>query len=105
MAVYTDVSDDALAAFLAAYDIGEARAFKGIAEGVENSNFFLETTGGKFILTLFEKRANPEDLPWFIALTQHLSDKDFPCSKPIAARERASAAPAGRQARPDREFS
>ena len=58
MAVYTQVSDAALAAFLADYDIGEPRALKGIAEGVENSNFYLETTQDRFILTLFEKRAD-----------------------------------------------
>jgi len=86
MAVYTQVSDAALAAFLADYDIGEARAFKGIAEGVENSNFYLETTTGRFILTVFEKRANPEDLPWFINLTEHLADAGFPCATPIKAR-------------------
>lgn len=87
MAVYTQVSDDALAAFLADYDIGEPRALKGIAEGVENSNFYLETTKDRFILTLFEKRANPEDLPWFIALTEHLAKSGFPCATPIKARD------------------
>ncbi|MEO9968332.1 MAG: homoserine kinase [Hyphomonadaceae bacterium] len=87
MAVYTHVSDEALAAFLADYDIGEPRALKGIAEGVENSNFFLETTHDRYILTLFEKRANPEDLPWFVALTEHLASKGFPCASPIKARD------------------
>lgn len=85
MAVYTAVSDKALAAFLADYDIGTALALKGIAEGVENSNFYLETTEDRFILTLFEKRANPEDLPWFVALTEHLAAKGFPCASPIKA--------------------
>ena len=75
MAVYTHVSDEALAAFLADYDIGEPRALKGIAEGVENSNFYLETTQDRYILTLFEKRANPDDLPWFVGLTEHLAAK------------------------------
>ncbi|MEO0881905.1 MAG: homoserine kinase [Pseudomonadota bacterium] len=83
MAVYTQVSDEALAAFLAEYEIGEPRAFKGIAEGVENSNYYLETTEGRYILTLFEKRVNPDDLPWFVALTEHLSAKDFPCAAPV----------------------
>jgi len=87
MAVYTEVSDQALADFLGEYDIGEARAFKGIAEGVENSNYYLETTTGRFILTLFEKRMNPDDLPWFVALTEHLSTNGFPCAAPIAARD------------------
>ncbi|MEM7638204.1 MAG: homoserine kinase [Pseudomonadota bacterium] len=85
MAVYTNVSDDALAAFLAEYDLGEAVAFKGIAEGVENSNYYLETTKGRFILTLFEKRANPADLPYFIALKQHLAANGFSCPLPVAA--------------------
>lgn len=87
MAVYTSVSDDALAAFLTEYDLGEAVAFKGIAEGVENSNYYLETTTGRFILTLFEKRANPEDLPYFIALKQHLADQGFSCPLPVAAKD------------------
>lgn len=87
MAVYTNVSDDALASFLAEYDLGEAVAFKGIAEGVENSNYYLETTAGRYILTLFEKRANPEDLPYFIALKQHLSEHGFSCPLPVAAKD------------------
>src|SRR5579863_5171352 len=62
MAVYTEVSDDALRAFVALYDIGEVTSFKGIAEGVENSNYLLRTTGGQHILTLYEKRVRAEDL-------------------------------------------
>ena len=87
MAVYTNVSDDALAAFLSEYELGEAVAFKGIAEGVENSNYYLETTTGRFILTLFEKRANPADLPYFIALKQHLASRGFSCPLPVAAKD------------------
>ncbi|MEL7033208.1 MAG: homoserine kinase [Pseudomonadota bacterium] len=87
MAVYTNVSDDALAAFLSVYELGEAVAFKGIAEGVENSNYYLETTTGRFILTLFEKRANPADLPYFIALKQHLAARGFSCPLPVAAKD------------------
>lgn len=87
MAVYTSVSDDQLADFLAQYDLGEAVAFKGIAEGVENSNYYLETTTGRYILTLFEKRANPEDLPYFIALKQHLAGHGFSCPLPVAAKD------------------
>jgi homoserine kinase type II len=87
MAVYTTVSDDALATFLAEYELGEAVAFKGIAEGVENSNYYLETTQGRYILTLFEKRANPADLPYFIALKQHLSEHGFSCPLPVAAKD------------------
>ncbi len=68
MAVYTQVSDEALAAFLAEYDLGTPLAIKGTAEGVENSNYYLETTTGRYILTLFEKRVKADDLPYFIGL-------------------------------------
>ena len=87
MAVYTTVDDAALAGFLADYEIGGPLAFKGIAEGVENSNYFLETETGKFILTLFEKRVSPDDLPYFIGLKRHLAAKGFPCPRPVAARD------------------
>lgn len=99
MAVYTNVSDEALAAFLAEYDLGEAVAFKGIAEGVENSNFYLETTGGRYILTLFEKRTDPADLPYFINLKQHLAANGFSCPLPVTAKDgRALRTLAGRPA-------
>ncbi len=87
MAVYTQVSDEALAGFLAGYDLGEALAFKGIAEGVENSNYYLETRKGRYILTLFEKRVNAADLPYFIGLKQHLSSNGFPCPEPVMGRD------------------
>ena len=87
MAVYTQVSDEALAAFLTEYDLGAPLSFKGIAEGVENSNYYLETEKGRYILTLFEKRMNAEELPYFVALKQHLAAKGYPCPSPIAARD------------------
>jgi len=87
MAVYTQVSDEALSAFLAEYDLGSALAFKGIAEGVENSNYYLETEKGRFILTLFEKRVNAGDLPYFIGLKQHLAAKGYPCPEPVMGRD------------------
>ena len=90
MAVYTSVSDAELTAFLAEYEIGEAVSFKGIAEGVENSNYYLETTTGRFILTLFEKRTDAADLPYFIALKQHLAANGFACPQPVAARDGAA---------------
>jgi homoserine kinase type II len=90
MAVYTTVSDDDLNAFLTEYDLGQAVAFKGIAEGVENSNYYLETTTGRFILTLFEKRANPKDLPYFIKLKQYLAASGFSCPLPVAATDGAA---------------
>jgi homoserine kinase type II len=87
MAVYTDVSDGALRAFLSQYDIGDLTAYRGIAEGVENSNFVLRTTGGDFILTLYERRVDPADLPWFLGLMGCLSDHGLSCPRPVAARD------------------
>ena len=87
MAVYTEVSDDALAAFLEAYDIGRMVAFRGIAEGVENSNFSLRTTGGDFILTLYEKRVDPAELPWFLGLMEHLATRGITCPQPVRGRD------------------
>ncbi|MBS7541474.1 homoserine kinase [Ancylobacter lacus] len=86
MAVYTDVSPEELEAFLAHYDIGRLRAFKGIAEGVENSNFLLQTEAGSFILTLYEKRVNPADLPFFIGLMEHLAGRGIACPQPVKNR-------------------
>lgn len=87
MAVYTEVPDDELRAFVAQYDIGEVEGCKGIAEGVENSNFLLQTTRGNFILTLYEKRVNPADLPFFIALMEHLAVAGIACPTPVKARD------------------
>ena len=90
MAVYTEVSDDALRAFLKLYDIGEVTSFKGIAEGVENSNFLLRTAEGQYILTLYEKRVRAEDLPFFIGLMEHLAGRGVTCPQPV--RNRAGSA-------------
>jgi len=87
MAVYTEVTDEALAAFLQAYDIGGMVAFRGIAEGVENSNYALKTTQGDFILTLYEKRVDPADLPWFLGLMEHLAARGLSCPLPVRARD------------------
>jgi homoserine kinase type II len=86
MAVYTDVTAEDLSAHLARYDIGELLSFKGIAEGVENSNFLLHTTGGTFILTLYEKRVDPADLPFFIGLMEHLAARGLTCPQPVRMR-------------------
>ena len=67
-----------LAAFIGEYDIGDLLSYRGIAEGVENSNFMLHTSGGSFILTLYEKRVNPDDLPFFLGLMDHLHRAEFP---------------------------
>jgi homoserine kinase type II len=87
MAVYTDVPDDELAAFLRDYSLGEVISCKGIAEGVENSNFLLRTDGGTYFLTLFEKRVEPADLPFFIALMEHLAGAGIACPTPIKAHD------------------
>ncbi len=87
MAVYTDVSDADLTRFVAEYEIGEVLSCKGIAEGVENSNYLLTTEYGNFILTLYEKRVNPADLPFFIGLMEHLAARGFSCPTPIHARD------------------
>jgi homoserine kinase type II len=87
MAVYTEVTDEALEAFLAEYDIGSVVAYRGIAEGVENSNYSLKTTQGDFILTLYEKRVDPEDLPWFLGLMEHLARRKITCPQPVRARD------------------
>ena len=87
MAVYTEIGDDELRDFIAAYDIGEVLSCKGIAEGVENSNYLLATERGSFILTLYEKRVSPADLPFFIALMDHLAHQDVTCPTPVRAKD------------------
>jgi len=99
MAVYTDVAADELAEFLIAYDIGELLSYKGIAEGVENSNFLLHTTAGYFILTLYEKRVARSDLPFFLGLMTHLAARGVDCPQPVKNRSgEALGALAGRPA-------
>ncbi len=83
MAVYTEVSDEELITFLSNYDIGDLLSFKGIAEGVENSNYLIHTSKGAYILTLYEKRVDPDDLPFFLGLMEHLADKGISCPVPI----------------------
>jgi homoserine kinase type II len=87
MAVYTDITDAELEAFLAGYDLGQPLVFKGIAEGVENSNFLLETTAGRYILTVYERRVKAEDLPFFLGLMAWLGEQGFPSAAPIADRK------------------
>jgi homoserine kinase type II len=87
MAVYTDVGDDELEAFLAEYDVGTLDSFKGIAEGVENSNFLVETDRGLYILTLYEKRVKIEELPFFLGLMDHVAAKGIHCPVPVKGRD------------------
>ncbi len=89
MAVYTDVAFDDLEALLTEYDIGMPRSFKGIAEGVENSNFVLQTDRSTFILTLYEKRVSAGDLPFFLGLLEHLAARRVPCPVPVRNRRGA----------------
>jgi homoserine kinase type II len=83
VAVYTDFSDEEFAAFMEGYDLGAVLSLKGIAEGVENSNYLLVTETGQFILTLYEKRVDPADLPFFLGLMEHLSARGITCPLPV----------------------
>jgi homoserine kinase type II len=87
MAVYTEVSDDELKAFIGEYDLGAVLSCKGIAEGVENSNYLIVTERGPFILTLYEKRVRESDLPYFLGLMEHLAGKGIACPLPVRARD------------------
>ncbi|WP_288427926.1 homoserine kinase [uncultured Agrobacterium sp.] len=87
MAVYTDITEDDLRQFLGQYDVGELTSYKGIAEGVENSNFLLHTTSDPLILTLYEKRVEKSDLPFFLGLMQHLAAKGLSCPLPLPRKD------------------
>ena len=87
MAVYTEVSDEELIAFVAQYDIGEVVSCKGIAEGVENSNYLLRTQHGTYVLTLYEKRVMAQDLPFFLALMEHMAARGIPSPTPLQGRD------------------
>jgi homoserine kinase type II len=86
MAVYTEVSDEELASFITSYGLGDLLSFKGIAEGVENTNYIVHTTQGPFILTLYEKRVDPADLPFFVGLMEHLAGRGISCPQPVRDR-------------------
>ena len=87
MAVYTEVSAEEIEGFVADYDIGEVLSFKGIAEGVENSNYLLQTDRGRYILTLYEKRVDANDLPFFLGLMEHLAARGISCPVPLHGRD------------------
>ena len=87
MAVYTDISEAELGAFLQGYDLGGLLSYKGIAEGVENTNYLLHTEHGSSFLTLFEKRVDADDLPFFVGLMSHLAGKGVICPQPVAKRD------------------
>lgn len=90
MAVYTEITDDDLRSFLAEYDIGAPLSLKGIAEGVENTNYLLVTECGPYILTLYEKRTRLEDLPFFLGLMDHLAARGIACPTPVHGRDGAA---------------
>jgi homoserine kinase type II len=87
MAVYTDISEEELEAFVRQYSVGEVLSYKGIAEGTENSNYLLHTSTGAFILTLYERRVEKSDLPFFLGLMQHLARKGVSCPLPVERRD------------------
>jgi homoserine kinase type II len=87
MAVYTEISDGELTEFLAQYDLGSVLSCKGIAEGIENTNYALRTETGVYILTIYEKRVRREDLPFFLGLMDHLVSRGFPCATPVKGRD------------------
>jgi homoserine kinase type II len=87
MAVYTEVSAEEIESFVADYGLGEVLSFKGIAEGVENSNYLLQTSEGHFILTLYEKRVDAGDLPFFLGLMEHLAGRGIDCPVPLHGRD------------------
>jgi homoserine kinase type II len=89
LAVYTDITEDDLKRFLSQYDVGELTSYKGIAEGVENSNFLLHTTRDPLILTLYEKRVEKSDLPFFLGLMQHLAARGLSCPLPLPRKDGA----------------
>jgi homoserine kinase type II len=89
LAVYTDIAEDDLKWFLTEYDAGTLLSYKGIAEGVENSNFLLHTSKAPLILTLYEKRVEKSDLPFFLGLMQHLSAGGLSCPLPLPRKDGA----------------
>lgn len=88
MAVFTPVSPEALTRLLSEYALGELVRFEGISSGIENTNYFVDTTQGRFVLTLFE-RLRADQLPFYLGLMRHLADKGVPCAKPMSTRSGA----------------
>lgn len=82
MSVFTKVSHSELQAFLSQYPVGDVVGFQGIGEGVENTNYFVDTEDGRWVLTLFE-RLNYDDLPFFLGLMEHLAAHGFPSAAPL----------------------
>ncbi len=87
MAVYTHVGAGELAGFLDAYQLGRVVSFRGILDGIENTNYWLDTETGRFVLTVFEKRVTATDLPFFLSLMAHLAARGVPCPLPVRRRD------------------
>jgi homoserine kinase type II len=85
MSVFTPVTHAELLAFLRAYDVGELLGFQGIGEGVENTNYFVDTVAGRWVLTIFE-RLERDALPFYMGLMEHLAQRGFPCPLPLHLR-------------------
>jgi|TARA_B110000438_G_scaffold296673_1_gene341736 homoserine kinase type II len=83
MAVYTKLSEEELKNFFSKYNLGKLLNYKEIKEGIENTNYFVQMEKGKFILTLYEKRVEEKDLPFFISLMRNLFDRNFLSPEPI----------------------
>ena len=83
MAIYTKLSENNLKEFFLKYNLGKLLNYKGIKEGIENTNYFIQTDTGKFILTIYEKRVEEKDLPFFMGLMRNLFDANFPSPEPI----------------------
>ncbi len=83
MSVFTKVSPDEARAWLKNYVLGDLLELKGISDGIENTNYFLTTAHGRYVLTLFEKLSE-QDLPFFVGLMAHLSNHGVPCPRPVA---------------------
>lgn len=90
MAVYTNVTPGELAEFLSAYEVGAVRSFKGIAEGVENSNYLLKAESGSYILTLYEKRVATEDLPFFLGFMDYIAERGVKSARPVRMKSGAT---------------
>ena len=84
MAVYTKLNQNKIEEILSNYNLGKLESFKGIKEGIENTNYFLSVNKKKFILTVYEKRVKPKDLPFFSDLMSSLNKKNFKCPAPIS---------------------
>ena len=102
MSVFTPVSDDEARALLAHYTLGELESLEGIAQGIENTNYFLDTTTGQYVLTLFEKIPR-EDLPFYVGLMHHLAEHDIRCPAPMALQDGELPHRGERQARRHRD--